>query len=117
MINLTPGKLQPFRITGGWNIMWNHFRDVDVETLDPNKEDDWLFLVQDITYIVRNDEHKVNHICVDLGWYPEADPNGKFILYVIQNQDWEKPLEEFSSRNVRDIAEKMGDFLQKYVTQ
>ncbi len=97
--------------------MWNHFRDVDVETLDPNKEDDWLFLVQDITYIVRNDEHKVNHICVDLGWYPEADPNGKFILYVIQNQDWEKPLEEFSSRNVRDIAEKMGDFLQKYVTQ
>lgn len=29
---------------------------------------------------------------VDVGWLPEFDENGKFIIQVIKNYDWHKPV-------------------------
>ena len=29
---------------------------------------------------------------LDIGWYPEADENGKFIIQLICNNDWNKPI-------------------------
>jgi hypothetical protein len=31
-------------------------------------------------------------IVLDLGWYPSFDPDGEFIVMVVQNRDWENPL-------------------------
>lgn len=32
------------------------------------------------------------HFLVDVGFYPEFDPNGEFKIVLIQNYDWETPL-------------------------
>ena len=31
---------------------------------------------------------------IDLGWYPEFDENGCFVVYVIQNFEWNMPVFE-----------------------
>ena len=33
-----------------------------------------------------------NNFILDLGWYPEFDINGNFILQVIKHNDWDKPI-------------------------
>lgn len=33
----------------------------------------------------------INSLILDVGWYPEFNKNGHFIIYIIQNYDWEKP--------------------------
>lgn len=33
-----------------------------------------------------------NHYLLDIGWYPEFDSQGNFVVQVIMDMDWEKPL-------------------------
>jgi len=35
----------------------------------------------------------------DIGWYPDFNPNGKFMLLVIKNYDWHRPLFKRRSRS------------------
>ncbi len=39
---------------------------------------------------------------VDVGWLPEFDENGKFIIQVIKNYDWHKPV---SRKKVKTFTE------------
>ena len=52
----------------------------------------WLFFTQDLLQLV-NEKKKVDFL-IDLGWVPE----GSFCLQVIKNGNWDKPLEEFRSK-------------------
>lgn len=36
-------------------------------------------------------EYKGNYI-LDIGWYPECDENGKIIIQLIHNSEWDNPL-------------------------
>jgi hypothetical protein len=36
-------------------------------------------------------EYPRNYL-IDLGWYPECNSKGNFVLNVIYNYDWEKPV-------------------------
>lgn len=44
-----------------------------------------------------------NGYLIDLGWYPEYNPNGKFIVQVIKNYDWEKPIYKEQSRDKKKL--------------
>ena len=33
-----------------------------------------------------------NRVVIDVGWYPDFSPDGGFIVFVVQNEDWEHPL-------------------------
>lgn len=107
-------KLMPLRIPQGWSIYLNHFTETDIESLDPDCDDDWLFLVQDISLFRRFEVKGKYNIDIDLGWYPEGEPSGSFKIYVIKNYDWDFPLEVFSSRSSKDIADKLEYFFEKY---
>ncbi|MEZ4361925.1 MAG: hypothetical protein R3B48_17170 [Kofleriaceae bacterium] len=37
---------------------------------------------------VRFDEHTL----LDLGWYPECDADGAFVVTVVRNEDWDEPV-------------------------
>lgn len=38
-------------------------------------------------------------LLLDLGWYPEGDPAGQFVLCVIQNGRWDTPLLQAACRS------------------
>jgi hypothetical protein len=62
--------LQPLRIPAGWRVDYNEFYAIEAasETRDHLKED--LFQAT----------HTAGNRMLDLGWYPEADPDGAFRL-------------------------------------
>lgn len=109
-------ELQPLRIPGGWTVMWNEFLDVDITQFPPD-EALWSNCTEDMFYIVKNSNSKSSdtpEYAIDLGWYPEMEPDGAYILLVIKNGDWDNPKERFRSQNKDEVAKKIEEFLRKY---
>lgn len=54
---------------------------------------------------------------VDIGWFPEFDPKGKFRTVLIEGTDWERPVAEYDDRDfdvlekhLAEIAKRIEDF-------
>ncbi len=56
---------------------------------------------QEIT--LKEDLLQVNYgnYLLGVGWYPEFEVNGKFIIQVISNFDWEKPVVKIKTKNLK----------------
>ena len=48
-----------------------------------------------------------NGYMIDLGWYPEFDEKGKFVLQLINNGNWEKPIYKKKSRKWTHIRKAL----------
>ena len=117
--NITYLNLQPLRIPPHWTMELNKLEDIDPETLAPEDET-WLFAFnEDILYLEskitreRNKQTEEQKLTVDLGWYPDGDPNGNFVLQAILNDDWLDPLMKFSSRSKDEVVKTLEKWLWK----
>lgn len=104
-------KLQPLRIPSGWEIVFNKFLEIDVKDCLVDDEN-WLDFTEDITYIKR--KNKKYDVGIDLGWYPDADPQGEFHVKVILNENWENPIIEYITRERGKVVETIEDLLLRY---
>ncbi len=103
-------KLVPLRVPSGWKVVWNIFTEVNPnEFLNDDYEYKWEFN-EDILYMVYEDEL----YGLDLGWYPGFNSEGEYCLRVITDNDWEQTIDEFRSRNINEIKDKIEFFLDKY---
>jgi hypothetical protein len=96
-------KLQPLRISAGWFIEKNDFRECDPDDFD----DYGLYFTEDIMQLV----NRRFNLCIDLGWYL-SNENGTFRLYMIKDNDWEKPLEVFESRDRFEVVEQIENWTE-----
>lgn len=110
-------NFQPLRIPGGWTMVYNKFRDIDPQTLSPEDEK-WLSAFNEDILLLnyklvrkRNKQTEEQEIAVDLGWYPDGEPDGKFRLQAIMNKDWNDPLLDYSSRNKDEIVKTLEKWL------
>ncbi|MFM2475973.1 hypothetical protein [Celerinatantimonas sp. MCCC 1A17872] len=131
-------QLMPLQMTAGWQVVWNHFYNVDVG----NRLDDEGLLkypfVEDIL-LLRNPA-----LCksIDLGWGEEGNPNsqyclrylswhipsyrempkktierrsaeGKLIYELVQvaDENWENPLDECYLSDRFAVADKINSWL------
>ncbi|NUP14044.1 MAG: hypothetical protein HOW73_49045 [Polyangiaceae bacterium] len=62
--------LQPLRIPANWTISYNSFREVDPSS------DVSEYLCEDLFQA----KCPVTNVLVDLGWYPDGDPAGCFVI-------------------------------------
>ena len=100
-------NLQPLRIPGGWTILFNKLEAVEPEELPP-EDQRWLFaFTEDILFLYADSQR----LGIDLGWYPDGDPKGRFRLQAILDGSWETPLLEFSSRSKKDVVERLEAWL------
>jgi hypothetical protein len=110
-IELQEIPLQPLQIPTGWNIVCNQFFDIepgeDVYINGLPDGDAWELFLQDMLLI--HDNNKQLHL--DLGWQPEADPSGKYILTLVRNEDWSHPIAMFESLSKNDIVDKINLWL------
>lgn len=90
--------LVPLKLHGGWEITYNSFTDYDIALYGT---DDICELREDLLQL----QHSSADIMIDLGWYPDFDPSGHYVLRMIRDKNWEEPLEIFSSRSINQIAE------------
>ncbi len=105
-------SLQPLRLKAGWEIIFNNFTEYDI---NKHSEDDIIELNEDLLQLY----HKNANLIIDLGWYPNNDKDGQYILLMIKNYDWDFPLEKVISKSkdeIIDCIEKWVDigFFAKY---
>ena len=100
-------KLVPLRVPSGWKIIFNDFTEADSDLfVDENHEQLWEFK-EDLLQFKYEEKRTL-----DLGWYPEFKPEGRYKLMLIdsaskEQPDWEKPIYVFESRKTKDIIEKI----------
>jgi hypothetical protein len=83
------------RIPGGWFVRQNELRSIEPVRLgeaDPH----WGLLMEDLLQL----KHPSTDLTLDVGWYPDGSPNGEFILMVIIEGDWQRPLLRFATREL-----------------
>jgi hypothetical protein len=79
-------EISEINFYGGEVIFW------DLNLIDTSKKisEQLLEFKEDMLFI-----KYPNNICLDLGWAPSFKENGEFTLLIVNDSDWEKPLEEF----------------------
>lgn len=102
-------KFQPLRIPAGWKVILNKFMEMETED---RPENSWVNFTEDITYLERKSERYT--IGIDLGWYPDLDPEGAFHVNVILDGDWEKPFMKYVTRERKEVVTIIEDLLERY---
>lgn len=44
------------------------------------------------------------NLVIDIGWYGEDIESGKFIIYLIQNENWDNPILKLFSRDLDNLT-------------
>jgi hypothetical protein len=48
--------------------------------------------------------HYGSNIILDLGWLPEFELTGRFVLCIIKSSDWENPVLRVETANLRELC-------------
>ncbi|WP_143169207.1 hypothetical protein [Vibrio quintilis] len=93
--------LVPLRIPEGWEVKWNHFYDIRAEEQIP--EDGFLDypFYEDMLYMT----NQGRMLAIDLGWYPDSDPEGSYHLLLLQAHVDEA---EFDSHVQQSITKRIA---------
>lgn len=96
-------SLVPLRIPSRWAVIRNHFVDEDPVIRDGRFVNNEYF-TQDVLSIEtlryepgRWVNNRGGHI-IDLGWYPDSDPNGQY-RFVLLRGDWDNVIAQIESRD------------------
>lgn len=66
---------QPLRIPAGWTVTYNEFRVPDL-----SREDGWMDLKGNLLQL----RHDRRNRLLDLGWEPEGEPTGRYVMQVYE---------------------------------
>lgn len=109
-------QLVPLNITPDWNVIWNHFYEINPDDFIDESYPHILELHEDIFYFRNEYRGRI----LDLGWYPSISPEGSYTLYLVKIGDedtgpeyWANPILKYSSRNIDDITNKINEILDK----
>ncbi len=70
------------------------YNDFDINPGISFEEQTWSFK-QDVFQMKFN-----NKYLIDIGWYPDFDPKGSFVLKVVKDFDWSNPILEKKCKEV-----------------
>lgn len=94
-------RKQPLRIYPDWEIVINDFSELDPQVIHPEDQETWSWMfLQDLLYL----RYVHDDIGLDVGWYPEGDPNGSYDLEVIKRGDWVNPYKSFSTKSTETVV-------------
>lgn len=117
-INQLEPELMPLKIPTGWGIIYNNgFFDVDVVLDSKGKIVNWECFKEDLLNIskIKSVENNwvidENYYYIDLGWYPDSDPKGEYILRIINGFD-DNVTTKYSSKNRFEIQYVINLFLK-----
>lgn len=100
-------KLMALKIPSTWAVIYNSFGDEDpvvrngsIANDEYYKED--LLSIERLWFNGSDWSTEPNGYVLDLGWYPEADPQGSYCLTLLRG-DWDHTLVKYESRDRRQI--------------
>ncbi|GAB4284072.1 MAG: hypothetical protein Kow0092_38670 [Deferrisomatales bacterium] len=105
--------LQPLRIPEGWCVDYNQFFDVepgaDVRLLGSASDDVWQLFGEDMLLL----SHGRHGYQVDMGWYPDSDPSGRFRIRLVHGDEWDRPIMEFETSDKREAVRYLEEILKE----
>lgn len=79
-----------------------------------NIEDSVKYLNEDLFQC----KFPLESLIIDLGWYGETTSSkGEFRIYIIQNENWEIPLNIIHSSSVEETRDLLNKILQYYTSK
>jgi hypothetical protein len=106
-------QLQALQVPNGWRVQWNQFFDiepgaaVEIEGLPEN--DPWELFPQDLLQL----KYDNGNLIIDLGWLPEADPDGQYILTLVEDENWTQPTSVYESKTKEEIVKHINLLMKK----
>ncbi len=79
------------------------YKDFDINENIAFKEL-WYAYKEDILQVVYGDRY-----ILDVGWYPESNPKGRFIVRAIQDYDWMDPLLKIKCKTFEELKKAIED--------
>lgn len=73
------------------------FNDFDIDENVPFEEQEYSYK-EDILQISYGDR-----FTLDVGWYPELNPRGNFIVYAVEDENWDPPLKKIKARTLGEL--------------
>ena len=58
---------------------------------------------------------KENNLLIDVGWYPDSDPSGEYVLRLYRNK-WHDCVHEKAAPDQKTLVEKLDDLLNSDLT-
>lgn len=80
-------------------IVYNEFNIVSSKPLAEQED----LLSEDLLQIQYGD-----NIILDVGWYPEFDISGNFLVQIIKNQDWSTPVFKKACQNIEELIDTLN---------
>ena len=110
-------------IPGGWAVTYNQFMDEN-PVIEDGKIANWDVYKEDLLQIskleIQDGWHQIPDLIlmIDLGFYPEADPEGNFRLVLtkvdkIGDTGWQE-IEEFESKDRFAVRDKIEQWMQQH---
>ncbi|MDG0875579.1 hypothetical protein L5D93_25415 [Paenibacillus thiaminolyticus] len=93
-------NIHAMRIPTGWLVNKNNFWEIDPCNLDPD-DDIWFMFTDSLLQL----HYQKKSITLDMGWRPDFSPEGNFLVVILINEDWDKPIERFESNNYIEVIE------------
>jgi hypothetical protein len=81
-------------------------------TAEARTDDDLDSLTEDLVQISASNGDYI----VDLGWYPDADENGRFVGRLIKACDWSSPVDKFATRDWQKALAWLRDAVEEVET-
>lgn len=111
-LNYLSERYPYLKIPEGCVIVYNNFFDVEPPFEDP-LSDKWGYfkeMLLQILYIKSRPQ-----ILLDLEWYPEFDPQGRFVIQVFREDFRGEQLLKFESRSTKEVVEKIYEIFTDVV--
>ncbi|CAM4525022.1 hypothetical protein FHS16_001104 [Paenibacillus endophyticus] len=110
-------QLVSLKLPADWIIKWNQFYEINTNEFIDESFPFQIELQEDIFLFINLSRNRM----LDLGWYPEGNPKGKYRLVLIEMdveqdkeiENWNNPLITFTARDNIEIKNKVNEILNK----
>lgn len=112
-VKLEDIKLCPLRVPTGWIVVKNHFLELApqeaLEVMGVFENNPWHLFTQDLLQMT----HQNYSFTIDLGWYPEASPDGAYQAVLIKDDAWDTPYRKLESTSLSEVRTTLEKWMEE----
>ena len=95
-----------------WKLTYNKLSSLDPEENDLSEMELEYYVLGLLTEDLLQIENSKRALLIDVGWYPDSEPTGNFVLLLLNifregGANWEAPLFKFETRSLAILIEEI----------
>lgn len=99
-----------------WKILYNKLTMFDPNVHELTEEEFDFYTLGLFTQNMTQIESKNKELLIDIGWYPDSEINGEFLLQMLPIKDgeceWFNPIVEFRTRSLKKLISKLEELIK-----